>query len=47
MSGSSKTIMLVNVSSLPKHYSETLSSLRFAQKTNGCSLGPPKGRGKP
>lgn len=36
LSGSSKTLMFVNVSPNPRHYHETLSSLRFAQKVNGC-----------
>jgi kinesin family protein C1 len=36
LSGSSKTLMFVNVSPHPRHYHETLSSLRFAQKVNGC-----------
>lgn len=36
LSGSSKTLMFVNISPHPKHYHETLSSLRFAQKVNSC-----------
>ena len=34
--GSSKTLMFVNISPLAKHYNESVSSLRFAQKVNGC-----------
>ncbi|EOD10027.1 hypothetical protein EMIHUDRAFT_416697 [Emiliania huxleyi CCMP1516] len=33
---SSKTLMFVNISPLAKHYNESVSSLRFAQKVNGC-----------
>jgi len=36
LSGSSKTLMFVNISPLAKHYNESVSSLRFAQKVNGC-----------
>ena len=46
LSGSSKTLMFVNVSPLERHHNETLSSLRFAQKANGCQFSQ-KGRGKP
>ena len=28
--------MFVNISPLAKHYNESVSSLRFAQKVNGC-----------
>ena len=38
--GKSKTLMFVNVSSSAEHHMETKSSLQFAQKVNGCDVGP-------
>lgn len=38
LSGSSKTLMLVNVSSFKQHESETINSLRFATKVNHTKL---------
>ena len=39
LSGSSKTLMFVNVAPGSKHYSETVSALRFAAKVNDCVPG--------
>ena len=44
--GKSKTLMFVNVSSSAEHHMETKSSLQFAQKVNGCDVGP-AARGMP
>ena len=44
--GKSKTLMFVNVSSAAEHHMETKSSLQFAQKVNGCDVGP-AARGMP
>jgi kinesin family protein C1 len=38
LSGDSKTLMFVNISPLESHVGETVSSLRFAQKTNNTKL---------
>ncbi len=38
--GKSKTLMFVNVSPAAEHHQETKSSLQFAQKVNGCDVGP-------
>ena len=38
--GNAKTLMFVNVSSSAEHHMETKSSLQFAQKVNGCDVGP-------
>ncbi|KAL1518560.1 hypothetical protein AB1Y20_002848 [Prymnesium parvum] len=40
LSGSSKTLMFVNVSPLARHHSESISSLRFAAKAGGVEVGP-------
>ena len=40
LSGSSKTLMFVNVSPLSRHHSESVSSLRFAAKAGGVEVGP-------
>lgn len=40
LSKNSRTIMLVNVSSEASHVSETVCSLRFADKVSQCKLGP-------
>jgi kinesin family protein C1 len=45
LSGDSKTLMLVNVSPSTEHTSETLCSLRFAQKVNNCEVGVAKKHG--
>lgn len=39
LGGDSKTLMVVNVSSVQSNLGETLSSLRFASKVHGCSIG--------
>ena len=44
--GKSKTLMFVNVSPAAEHHMETKSSLQFAQKVNGCDVGP-AARGMP
>lgn len=36
LGGNSKTLMLVNINQLDEAFSETLNSLRFATKVNGC-----------
>jgi len=45
LSGSSKTLMFVNVSPSPRHHSEALSSLRFAAKVNNTQVGPAEKKG--
>ncbi|KAL3933882.1 MAG: hypothetical protein SGPRY_000086 [Prymnesium sp.] len=40
LSGSSKTLMFVNISPLARHHSESVSSLRFAAKAGGVEVGP-------
>ncbi|AFN83837.1 kinesin A-like protein [Encephalitozoon romaleae SJ-2008] len=39
LSGNSRTIMLVNISPDADHFSETICSLRFADKVGQCKLG--------
>ena len=39
LGGNSKTLMFVNVAPGSKHYSETVSALRFAAKVNDCVPG--------
>jgi kinesin family protein C1 len=39
LGGSGKTLMLVNVNPEPASAQETLCSLRFATKVNGCETG--------
>lgn len=39
LGGDSKTLMVVNVSSVQRDLGETLSSLRFASKVHGCTIG--------
>jgi kinesin family protein C1 len=45
LGGDSKCLMLVNVSPAPVNSSETLCSLRFAQKVNSCEVGVAKKHG--
>ena len=45
LSGSSKTLMFVNVSPSAKHHCESLSSLRFASKVNATQVGPAERKG--
>jgi kinesin family protein C1 len=40
LSGSSKTLMFVNVSPLVSHHSESTSALKFAAKAGGVDVGP-------
>lgn len=42
LGGESKALMFVNVSTLRKNLSETVSSLRFASKVHGCTVGVAK-----
>jgi len=40
LGGNSKTLMIVNVSPAAVHVSETINSLKFAQKVNEVQIGP-------
>jgi len=42
LSGNSKTLMVLNISPLSAHLSETLCSLRFATKVNNTTIGTAK-----
>jgi len=42
LGGTSKCLMLVNLSPAPQHQGETLCSLRFAQTVNHCDIGTAK-----
>ncbi|TEB36837.1 P-loop containing nucleoside triphosphate hydrolase protein [Coprinellus micaceus] len=42
LSGSSKTLMVLNLSPLAAHLNESLTSLRFATKVNNTRIGPGK-----
>jgi kinesin family member C1 len=46
LGGDSKCLMMVNVSPLIDHATETISSLRFAQKVNACVVGVAKKQGE-
>ncbi|KAL1208682.1 Kinesin-like protein KIN-14C [Cardamine amara subsp. amara] len=42
LGGDSKTLMLVNISPVPSSGRETLDTLRFAARVNGCEIGVPR-----
>ncbi|KAF9244213.1 P-loop containing nucleoside triphosphate hydrolase protein [Melanogaster broomeanus] len=42
LSGNSKTLMILNLSPLATHFSESLTSLRFATKVNNTTIGTAK-----
>mmetsp|Transcript_2219 Transcript_2219/g.2751 ORF Transcript_2219/g.2751 Transcript_2219/m.2751 type:complete len:487 (-) Transcript_2219:163-1623(-) len=46
LGGDSKVLMMVNVSPLNYHTTETVSSLRFAQTVNACEVGVAKKNGE-